>query len=494
MKQGTELSDLIKSLTASEKRYFRLSAGLQKGSKIYLTLFNIIDSQKIHDEEKVREQFNKKASGRNLSFTKNYLYKMIFKSLMNIYNENSTDAKLGNIIGRSRIMYEKALFPQYFKHLTSGRELAKKYERFTRVIDFLETERQLSKKEDLIKKSTDDNYNEEVFYLKKIENNNIYKRAVSSLLEIRRTEGVLRNPATEKKIKEIFSIPELREESNAISVTAKEKFYFANMLASEIAGDDVKAYEFSKKRFGLISNNREIFRQFLFNNYKDALGDFILSAAEAGKKPEAEKLYQKYKREFPEGKTESIEQNCLHYKIMLITNDIENDVLKKKELYESAEKFLLKNKGKITVDNFNIIYYRLSEGNFKSKNYDEALRLINRLFSNKTLKYVSYLEQYARMLNLMIHFESGNYRMVSYLIESITKYLKYRKKLYRTEASVLKLINELLKTISEEDKVRKIKKFAVTVSEYQADKYEKNAFKYFDYREWAEDKIKRAKI
>lgn len=489
MKQNSELFELINSLTSSEKRYFRLSAGLQKGNKIYLTLFNIIDSQKVYDEEKVKMKFNKNSSGKNLSFSKNYLYKMIFRSLMNIYNENSTDSKLRTILGRSRIMYEKALFPQYFKYLTAGRELAKKHERFTRVIDFLETERQLSKKEDLIKKNTEDNYNEEIFYLEKIRNNNIYKRAVSALLSLRRTEGVVRNPEAEKKIKEIFSTPELRDEKNAMSVTAKEKFYFANMIASEISGNEEKVFEYSRKRFRLISNHREIFNQFLFNNYKDALGDLILAAAETGKRTEAERLYHKYKREFPEGKTENIDSKCLYYKFMLSKVDFGNDEFRNKELFESAEKFLNRNKGKITIDNFNMIYYRLSEGYLKTGNYEESLKTINSLFSHKTLKYFPFLGQYSRMLNILIHYENGNYRLLGYLLESTSKFLKSRSKFYRTESVVLKLIKDLSKTKSEEDKIRKLRKFADAVSKLKKDKYEKNAIKFFDYLKWAEGKI-----
>ena len=49
MKPSAVLFDLIKSLTSSEKRYFKMYASLQKGNKNYKDLFNAIDSMQIFD-------------------------------------------------------------------------------------------------------------------------------------------------------------------------------------------------------------------------------------------------------------------------------------------------------------------------------------------------------------------------------------------------------------------------------------------------------------
>jgi len=43
MKPSTELFDLIKSLSKSEKRFFKLSSSLQTGDKNYLKIFDAID-------------------------------------------------------------------------------------------------------------------------------------------------------------------------------------------------------------------------------------------------------------------------------------------------------------------------------------------------------------------------------------------------------------------------------------------------------------------
>lgn len=53
MKPSVELFNLIKSLTKSEKRYFKLTSTLQSGEKNYLRLFEAIENQKVYDEEEI---------------------------------------------------------------------------------------------------------------------------------------------------------------------------------------------------------------------------------------------------------------------------------------------------------------------------------------------------------------------------------------------------------------------------------------------------------
>ncbi|HAY35273.1 MAG TPA: hypothetical protein PK536_05545, partial [Ignavibacteria bacterium] len=124
MKTNTELFDLIKSLSPSEKRYFKLNASVQKGNTKYLKLFDLIDSQKTYNEKALKSIKGNEDLRKNFNFTKSYLSKLIFKSLLNYKNEKSTDAKLFNMLQRCRILFQKALFRQYFKTVKAGKSLA----------------------------------------------------------------------------------------------------------------------------------------------------------------------------------------------------------------------------------------------------------------------------------------------------------------------------------------------------------------------------------
>ena len=57
MKPSSELFNLIKSLTKSEKRFFKLSSSLQSGEKNYLKIFDAIDEQDEYDEYALKDMF-----------------------------------------------------------------------------------------------------------------------------------------------------------------------------------------------------------------------------------------------------------------------------------------------------------------------------------------------------------------------------------------------------------------------------------------------------
>jgi len=489
MKPSTELFELIKSLTASEKRHFKLNASLQKGNKNYIRLFEIIDSQKVYNEIVIKNKFRKEGFGKNLTFTKNYLYKLIFKSLINIYNEKSLDAKLNNILSRCRLMYDKALFPQYFKTVIYGKELAKKYERFPKLLEFLEIERQLTKKEDIPKKNMHDVYDEEINVIEKIRNSNIYKRAITSLFRIYRSEGIIRNELTDKRIDEILCAEEFKNEKNALSLTAKEKYYFALNIANELKGNSDKAYVYNKKRFEHISENKEIFQQFLFDNYEDSYIALIQSAVHAGNFSEATKHYEKYKSELSKSGADDIDTMTAFYTLK-ITMAIDRAVEKKEiNLPYSVEKFLIKYKGKVTINNYNYLYFLLAKYFFVTGKFEESLRHLNFLFENKTLKFTIHIEHYARMLNSLVHYELGNKKLLEYLIPSTLKYLKSKNKLYKTEAVVLNFLKNINRSNNEEELIKQFELFRDEINILKKNRYEKNAFGYIDYLNWCEKKL-----
>src|SRR5574343_228621 len=111
MKPSDELFLLIKSLKQTEKRYFKIYASKHViGDKNnYVRLFEVIDKQNEFDEEKIKKVFTGSNFIKQLHVAKNYLYKLILKSLRNYHSEISPDAELKNMLMDVEILYEKAL-------------------------------------------------------------------------------------------------------------------------------------------------------------------------------------------------------------------------------------------------------------------------------------------------------------------------------------------------------------------------------------------------
>ncbi len=473
----------------SEKRYFKLTVSLQKGNKNYLKLFDALERQNIYDEKEIKLRYKNESFVKNITFTKNYLYKLIFKSLISYHNEKSLDSRLNNILNRCRFMFDKALFPQYFKTVQLGKKLALKHERFSILLEFLELERQLTKKEEFSKRKLRNLYDEELGILEKIRNINYYKRAISALFSIKRDEGKIRNRQAEKRIISIISSPLFENEKEALSVIAKESYNFALVLANEIRGNNSEAYRLGKKRFKIIKENKEVFENSLFDNYKDSLISLISLTAADGKYAEAEKLFDGLKKELSRTEANDINISIEHFSLMLDQAVLNEDMAAQNSFIPVLEKILLNGKSRITIDTLNYFYFRLSEYFFTIGNPDDALRIINILFDSRFLKHTPSLEPYARLLKILIHYERRDVRLVEYLVSSAKKYLKNNKKLYRVESDFLNLIKTTNKPGGKGNVPELFKLFKKKMLIYKKDRFERNAFEYLDLIKWSDKKI-----
>ena len=106
MKPSAELFDLVKSLSKSEKRFFKLSSSLQTGEKNYLQIFDAIEKQSSYDEAALKKQFAKETFVKHFPSEKNHLYKTILKSLRGFHADNSINSVLKQEIKNVEILYD----------------------------------------------------------------------------------------------------------------------------------------------------------------------------------------------------------------------------------------------------------------------------------------------------------------------------------------------------------------------------------------------------
>lgn len=72
IRHSDDLFQLIRSLSKSEKRHFKLSVSPYGGEKKYLLLFDAIDAQKDYDETELRERFRDEKFIRQFNVAKRF--------------------------------------------------------------------------------------------------------------------------------------------------------------------------------------------------------------------------------------------------------------------------------------------------------------------------------------------------------------------------------------------------------------------------------------
>ncbi len=142
MKNYEQLFELIKSLTKSEKRTFKIYAKRQNSEVDlkFLILFDLLDKMSMYDEELLL----KKAKGikkAQLSNLKAHLYKQILISLRLVQINYNKDIEIREQIDYAKILFNKGLYKQSLKLLDRLKSQAEKYNLDLLTLDIIEFEK-----------------------------------------------------------------------------------------------------------------------------------------------------------------------------------------------------------------------------------------------------------------------------------------------------------------------------------------------------------------
>ncbi|MEO8209344.1 MAG: hypothetical protein ABI840_02195 [bacterium] len=491
MKHTNNLFELIKSLTKSEKRYFKMNAALQKGSKNYLKLFNEIDRQKNgYDEKRIKEKFSSEKFIKQITFTKNYLYRLIIRSLIAYNTESSVDARIIKYINAAKIMLNKGLIKLYFKNLNDALKISSKYERFNYSLQILELKNLYTKISSLSKG------NEKISLLiqaelKKINNFHEYNAMLGRLIDLYRIRGKIRNTDVKNIISKFEKHPLLKKSSFALSYRAEENFYFIHQLLSDFKGEDENIYKHCIERLNIITRHPEPFADMNINYKHDVLTYALSYCAKTNNKRKF-KYYIDILNSLPI-KNKADEISLFFLKSLLNNSFYMAEKNWKKAMFSMPG---IKSKLKEYSDNPEgdihlLILYQLMVILVMAGKYNEALDESNNLLNHPRLKMRSDLEWYTRLINIIIHYELKNYKYFSYLLKSTYRYLDKKEKLFRVEKALLNFIKKLPESLNEEETKCVLLLLKEDLTKIRNEPLEKNAFKYFDFVYWIDVKLKR---
>ena len=122
------ISIIISSMSKPEKRGFKLYCNTQKGEKMYITLFDIVDNLATEEKEKIQNRFEKENAGKNIEVAAGYLYKLLLNLLVQKLVEKSVQAKIFRQIEISKVLFERKLPDEATEELLVAQKMAEKYE------------------------------------------------------------------------------------------------------------------------------------------------------------------------------------------------------------------------------------------------------------------------------------------------------------------------------------------------------------------------------
>lgn len=498
-KASDTLHRLIKSLSKAEKRYFKIYSSRHViGEKNnYQSLFDAIDKQEEYDEDKLFKKFKNQAFIKRFSITKNRLYNSILKSLDSYYSNSSIDAQLKRQIHCAEILFNKSLYDQSHKILKSAKKIALKHEKATSLLEISHWEKRLLEKdnyEGITKEHLNQILEDDKVLLNKIDAFGELWNIKSNLFNSLYKSGKARNAEELKKFKQIIENNVMERDENSMFT---ENIYLKNHIYSVYfygINNYEKSYFYLNENLSLIENKASFFKEEP-NIAISVLTNLMYLALKINKFDEAKNLLKKLKSIVASDGDKVYENES--FKVFELTTSAELTLLKEAGEYEKGlalipaiEAGLEKYSNKLSSMRKAFFYFSISTLFFSNNQFKPALRWINKLLNNIDIDRTQDIHCMAQLYNLIIHLELGNHNLLPYTLRSTQRYLETRHKVYKFESVFLTFVNNILKKRQELSEFELHNQLAKDLQELQGDPFEKPAFEYFDFAQWATNKVR----
>ncbi|MCR9288661.1 hypothetical protein N8684_00770 [bacterium] len=487
---SNKLFSLIKSLSGSEKRYFKLFANTRGGkTNKYIQLFDAIDRQETFNEEKLKRLIygNDPIESRKYSELKAYLYELILKSLQAFDEKTSVDFRLKNMLQSVRVLFKRSHFEDCKEILKKSKKLAFKYEQFNTIIDILNWEKNIAYAEtdiSFLDKKLPIINKEEEWCLQRLQNISEYRNIFFQLLLSIRKD-VSRRKEQIEELKLIIDHPLLEVFEKAKSHTAQVLFYRIFSVYYFSISDVDSFYKTSQKLISLLES-KKILLQENVSEYIAVLNNHVISCGKLNKISEIRDTLEKYSEIKPitiDDELKILRQYYMgKFSLCIYTGE-----------FEEGYSALLKHKKQIKkfdpgFFNNNTFYFQYFVIYFGVGDYGNALKSLNDWLALPKNVERKDLQNLARILNLIIHYELENTMLLESLLRSTYRFLSKENRLFEFEKKFLNFIRESLKPHSKKE-LKKVLEILLKDFEELSKTSAKGSFGLFDMTVWLESKI-----
>ena len=463
-----------------------------------LKLFDLIDKQKDYDESKILKK-EQTIKSQQLSNLKAHLYKQILQNLRNLNSDEDINLHIRELIDHSTILYNKCLYDQCVKMLDKAKNLAEKYDKNTLLLEIIEFEKRLVTKyirsniEDKVSKliKASDQINE------KINNINTFSNLTIKLYSFYLKIGFLRNHKDFELVNSFLysTLPVFQEEQ----LSFDEKMYLYNSFVGYyfFIQDFERGYEYAKKWVSLFDENYDLILPKV-EMYIRAINNLLVSQSKLHRYDEFKITVQKLNSivEIPGLKlTENIRLLLFKYssthrinRYFLLGEFTEGSKIIP-EIAESLENF----EHLLDTHYVIIFYYKFACMYFGNSNYKKVIYWLNKIINMKDVDLRSDIHSYARILNLISHYELGNLDLVDYYIRSTYRFLIKKNDLHLFQKIIMKFVRKL-SSITRDQLIDAFKDLREQLLPLNDKFYDRRPFIYFDIISWLESKIENRDI
>lgn len=488
------LFSLIKSLSPSEKRQFSLFVGrigVNTESK-FLNLFKVMAKLRKYDEKLILQKTD--ISKQQLSNVKAHLYKQILVSLRLNPSHQNISIQIREQLDFAIILYRKGLYNQSLKLLDKTKHTALYYEEKNVGTEILDWEKIIESQ--YITRSIENRAEHLIQQSRELSRLNLISSQLSDLslhlYGLFLKTGHAKTEAEALRVKRDFTNGLPDYEFRELGFREKLWLYKASLWYSFLSQDFLSCYRYSKKWILLFEEYPHLISlhpvSYLKGHHYLLEALFLL-----GHTKQFEIVLNGLEKNLQDIRIPDddniaalaflyVYSNKLNLRFM--TGNFAGGEL----LVEKIQKRIRKFRGRLDEHHIMIFYYKIGCLYFGAGDNKKCIEYLNKIISSKYMEAREDLMCFARILNLVAHYEAGlDYHLES-LVRSTYKFLLKMDDLHEVQLEMMKFLRNLpnVSPLEIKDEFRKLH---ATLKQYEDHPFERRAFLYLDILSWLESKI-----
>ncbi|MTI88183.1 MAG: hypothetical protein FH748_09465 [Balneolaceae bacterium] len=493
------LFQLIKSLSKAEKRGFKIYATRNSSDDAkFIQLFDAIDKVDNYDEDQLIKKL-KGVKKRQLSNLKAHLYKQILTSLRLTGINQNVDIMLREQIDHSRILYNKGLYKQSLRLLGKAKGLAKQHNRITLEFEILTFEKLIESQ--YITRSLRNRANELIEEsgksLHTLSNYTKLSNLSLRLYGIYIKGGHVRTKQDYESIRRLFR-RELREiDRSNLGFFEKLYLYVSYSWYSLITQDFLLQYRYAQKMVNLFHDNPNMLEiePIWYLKAKHVLLEALFVLGHFKKHKKVVKRLENFVDNPPTRSNENLETLGFIY---LETSRINSHFMagtftEGTKMVPRLNRQIDKYAQQVDPHRILIFYYKIACLYFGAGDNEKAIEYLNKIINYPDPHLREDIHCFARILNLIAHYELGNQNLVEYQIRSVYRFLRKMNDLNLVQEEILNFLKNLdpknRKFIKEQ--FRKLRDRLLEIDKMP---YQKRPFLYLDIISWLESKMEKKPV
>lgn len=494
MKKKDDLFQLIKSLSKSEKRFFKIYSGRHVigQQNNYVELFDLISKQSEYNEEAILKKFRGKKLVNRFSVAKAYLYDLILKSMNTYHAQNTVDAQILNLIRNISFLYQKNLYEQADKLIQKAKKLALEFEKISILPEVMIWEKKLMEATFYSNKELEDifeSYREIKKYLNTALAVNEFWVLDAQLYYQSNLKGIVRNRSDLKKVESVFNSPLLKSDEEDLSYESRILMYKIHSTYFFILRDLENCYKYVSKLVNLQESRPEMIR-YRPMLYVTSLNNLLNITGALNRRSETEEKLATLRslmenEQFNQSSNLQLKMFESYYYHMLIycrnENQLESGMQHTIEIEKGLEQFgdRVDSMGRLMLCfySFHLCY--------DSRSFEQGLHWLGRIRAQEEESNIRQdIFFFSRIFFLMMHYELERWDEIKAVIRNTYGYLYKREKQYRFESLLLAFIRELQLMKDHDDFLTRLDSLKTELVALSEDPFERKAFAYFDFIEW----------